>query len=43
MAGKRDRLIFKFCHLVEGEAEGRFAIAALVVVVLAALVIAVCA
>jgi heme/copper-type cytochrome/quinol oxidase subunit 4 len=39
VAGKRDRLIFKFFHLVEGEAEGRFAIVALVFVVLATLVV----
>jgi hypothetical protein len=39
--GSRDRLIFKFCRLVEGEAEGRFAISALVALVLAALILSV--
>jgi hypothetical protein len=38
VAGNRDRLIFKFFRLVEGEAEGRFAISALVILVLAAVV-----
>lgn len=38
MAPSRDRLIFKFFRLVEGEAEGRFAISALVALVLAALI-----
>jgi hypothetical protein len=39
--GSRDRLIFKFCRLVEGEAEGRFAISALVALVLAALTLSI--
>jgi len=39
MDAKRDRLIFKFFRLVEGEAEGRFAISALVTLVLAALIV----
>jgi hypothetical protein len=39
MPANRDRLIFRFFRLVEGEAEGRFAISALVALVLAALVI----
>jgi hypothetical protein len=39
MAANRDRLLFKFFHLVEGEAEGRFAISALVALVLAALIV----
>jgi hypothetical protein len=38
VAGNRDRLIFKFFRLVEGEAEGRFAISALVILVFAAVV-----
>lgn len=37
MAAGRDRLIFKIFRLIEGEAEGRFAISALVALVLAAL------
>jgi len=39
MAATRDRLMFKFFRLVEGEAQGRFAISALVVLVLAAILI----
>jgi hypothetical protein len=39
MAAGRDRLIFKFFGLVEGEAEGRFAISALLALVLAALIV----
>jgi hypothetical protein len=39
MAGNRDHLVFKFFRLVEGEAEGRFAISALIALVLAALII----
>jgi hypothetical protein len=39
MAANRDRLTFKFFRVVEGAAEGRFAISALVVLVLAALVV----
>jgi hypothetical protein len=39
MAATRDRLVFRFFRLVEGEAEGRFAIAALVALVLAALIV----
>jgi hypothetical protein len=39
MAANRDRLIFRFFRLVEGEAEGRFAISALVALVLATLVV----
>jgi hypothetical protein len=39
MARSRDRLIFKFFHFVEGEAEGRFAISALVALALAALIV----
>jgi hypothetical protein len=39
MADNRDRLIFKVFRLLEGEAEGRFAISALVALVLAALVV----
>lgn len=39
MAVQRDRLLFKFFRLVEGEAEGRFAISALVALVLVALMI----
>ncbi len=35
----RDRLIIRFFRLVEGEAEGRFAISALVTLVLAAFVV----
>jgi hypothetical protein len=35
---KRDRLVFRMFRLVEGEAEGRFAIYALVFLVVAALV-----
>jgi hypothetical protein len=38
MAVNRDRLIFKFFRLVEGEAEGRFAILALVILVLGGLI-----
>lgn len=38
MTTKRNRLIFKFFRLVEGEAEGNFAISALVVLVLVALI-----
>lgn len=41
MAANRDRLIFRLFRLVEGEAEGRFAISALVTLVLAALLICV--
>jgi hypothetical protein len=41
MAANRDRLIFRLFRLVEGEAEGRFAISALVALVLAALLICV--
>jgi hypothetical protein len=41
MAASRNRLIFKFFRLVEGEAEGRFAISALVALVLAALIVSV--
>jgi hypothetical protein len=40
MAASRNRLIFKIFHFVEGEAEGRFAISALVALVLAALIVA---
>jgi hypothetical protein len=39
MPASRDRLNFKICRLVEGEADGRFAIVALVVLALAALLI----
>ena len=39
MAASRDRLSFKFFRLVEGEAEGRFAISALLALVLAALIV----
>ncbi len=39
MAGDRDRLTFKLFRFVEGEAEGRFAISALVALVLAALIV----
>jgi hypothetical protein len=39
MAANRDRLIFRFFRLVEGEAEGRFAISALVTLMLAALAV----
>ena len=39
MATNRNRLIFRLFRLVEGEAEGRFAISALVALVLAALVL----
>jgi hypothetical protein len=39
MAAKRDRLLFRFFRIVEGEAEGRFAISALVALVLAALTV----
>jgi hypothetical protein len=38
MASTRDRLVFRFFRLVEGEAEGRFAISALVALVLAVLI-----
>jgi hypothetical protein len=38
MAAKRDRLTFKVFRFVEGEAEGRFAIGALVALVLSALI-----
>jgi len=38
MAVNRDRLIFKLFRLVEGEAEGRFAILALVILVLGGLI-----
>jgi hypothetical protein len=41
MAANRDRLIFRLFRLVEGEAEGRFAMSALVALVLAALLICV--
>jgi hypothetical protein len=37
MASNRDRLSFKLFRLIEGEAEGRFAITALVTVALVAL------
>lgn len=37
MRPNRDRLLFKLCNYFEGSAEGRFAISALVVLVLAAL------
>jgi hypothetical protein len=37
VAGNRERLNFKFFRLVEGEAEGRFAISALVLLVVASL------
>jgi hypothetical protein len=39
MAANRDRLLFKVFRIVEGEAEGRFAISALVALVLAALTV----
>ena len=39
VAGNRDRLIFKFFRVVEGKAEGRFAISALVILVIAALLV----
>ena len=39
MAASPNRLIFKFFRVVEGEAEGRFAIAALVALVLAILIV----
>jgi hypothetical protein len=39
MAANRDRLLFRFFRIVEGEAEGRFAISALVALVLAALTV----
>ena len=39
MAADRDRLLFKFFRLVEGEAEGRSAISALVALVLAVLIV----
>jgi hypothetical protein len=39
MAAKRDRLLFRFFRVVEGEAEGRFAISALVALVLTALTV----
>jgi len=39
MPGNRDRLTFRVLRLVEGEAEGRFAIGALVALVLAALAV----
>jgi hypothetical protein len=39
MAANHDRLLFKLFHLVEGEAEGRFGIAALVALMLAALIV----
>jgi protein gp37 len=39
VAGNRDRLVFKFFHLLEGRAEGRFAIVALVFLVLVALLV----
>ena len=38
MAATRSRLVFRFFRLVEGEAEGRFAVSALVALVLAALI-----
>jgi hypothetical protein len=38
MASTRDRLVFRFFRLVEGEAEGRFAISALFALVLAVLI-----
>lgn len=41
MAANRNRLMFKFFRLAEGEAEGRFAISALVAVVLAALTVSI--
>jgi hypothetical protein len=41
MRATRDRLAFKVVRLVEGEAEGRFAIGALVALVLTALAISV--
>jgi hypothetical protein len=41
MAASRNRLIFKFFRLVEGEAEGQFAIVALVALVLAVLVVSI--
>jgi hypothetical protein len=37
MATNRDRLSFRLFRLIEGEAEGQFAIAALVVIALAGL------
>jgi len=37
VAAQRDRLFFRFVRLVEGEAEGRFAIVALVLMVFAVL------
>jgi hypothetical protein len=39
VAGNRDRLIFRFFRLIEGEAEGRFAISALVFLLVAGLMI----
>jgi len=39
MASSRNRLIFKFFRFIEGEAEGPFAISALVGLVLAVLAI----
>jgi len=39
MATARERLFFRFFRLVEGEAEGRFAILALVALTLATLII----
>jgi hypothetical protein len=38
MASTRDRLVFRCFRFVEGEAEGRFAISALVALVLAVLI-----
>ena len=39
MAANRDRLIFRLFRIVEGEAEGRFAISALVALVIVILVV----
>jgi hypothetical protein len=39
MAANRDRLNFKLFRLVEGEAEGRFAILALVAIAIFALIV----
>jgi hypothetical protein len=39
MAATRDRLVFRFFRLIEGEAEGRFAISALVALVLAVFIV----
>jgi hypothetical protein len=42
MAANRDRLTFRFLGLVEGEAEGRFAVLALVALATVALVLSFC-